>query len=312
LRANSTFKGLSKGFWAHVRSISEAQGYTVRGAGIIKTLNAAGIVAAFGKLGLAYNHLVYNNGQLTEEGALLCDYFDYRADVLNNFVQPRLMNVEEAEAIYLDLKARLNPQILPTMNKQKGKMKRIAYLTAIVNMIVEYGVRGAQNFNHNPGQLTTFTAGAAPLRTLSRRVDGALPGVVNPVAIWEIKEYYYTTTFGSRVADGVYETLLDGMELEEMHEHEGRKVEHMLALDAHFTWWIKGRSYLCRIIDMLNMGYVDEVLFGREVVERLPSLVQEWVLLSQAQARLIHEPTIRGTADGVNVEDVEEEEQNLF
>ena len=302
--------GLGKGFWAHVRSISEAQGYTVRGAGIIKTLNAAGIVAAFNKLGLSYTHLVYN-GQLTPDGAKLCDYFDYRADVLNNYVQPRLMNADEAEATYLDLKARLNPQILPNMNKQKGKMKRIAYLTAIVNMIVEH-VATAQNFNHNPGQLTTFTAGAAPLRTLSRRVDGALPGVVNPVAIWEIKEYYYTTTFGSRVADGVYETLLDGMELEEMREHEGRKVEHMLALDAHFTWWVKGRSYLCRIIDMLNMGYVDEVLFGREVVERLPGLVHEWMALWQAQAQIIHEPVLRGTDDGSAEEGEEEEEQGLF
>ncbi|MGH9739978.1 MAG: DUF7687 domain-containing protein [Candidatus Acidiferrales bacterium] len=34
---------------------------------------------------------------------------------------------------------------------------------------------------------------------------------------------------------------------------------------------------LCRIVDMLHMGYVDEVLFGSEVVERLPALVGEWV-----------------------------------
>lgn len=54
-----------------------------------------------------------------------------------------------------------------------------------------------------------------PVRTLARRVDGAFPSVINPVAIWEVKEYYHTTTFGSRVADGVYETLLDGMELED-------------------------------------------------------------------------------------------------
>ncbi len=30
---------------------------------------------------------------------------------------------------------------------------------------------------------------------------------------------------------------------------------------------------------MLHMGYADEVLFGYEVVERLPSLVKEWVSL---------------------------------
>ena len=92
-------------------------------------------------------------------------------------------------------------------------------------------------------------------------MDGAFPSAVNPVAVWEIKEYYYTTTFGSRVADGVYETLLDGMELEELREHEGIDVRHYLMVDAYFTWWECGRSYLCRIVDMLRMGYVDEVLF---------------------------------------------------
>lgn len=28
---------------------------------------------------------------------------------------------------------------------------------------------------------------------------------------------------------------------------------------------------------MLHMGYVDEVLFGREVVEELPRIVSEWI-----------------------------------
>jgi len=186
------------------------------------------------------------------------------------------------------------------INKQSGEMKQVAYLTAIVNMIIE-SVVGTQGFNSNPGQLTTFTHNARPLRTLSRRVDGALPGVVNPVALWEIKEYYYTTTFGSRVADGVYETLLDGMELEEMREHEGRHVEHMLALDAHFTWWVKGRSYLCRIIDMLHMGYVDEVLFGYEVVERLPTLAKEWQQKAWQVAGA--EPQLKGDANANDEED---------
>ena len=96
-----------------------------------------------------------------------------------------------------------------------------------------------------------------------------------------IKEYYYTTTFGSRVADGVYETLLDGMELEELREHEGIDVRHYLMTDAHFTWWDCGRSYLCRFVDMLHMGFVDEVLFGREVIEEMPRIVAEWVELER-------------------------------
>jgi hypothetical protein len=118
-----------------------------------------------------------------------------------------------------------------------------------------------------------------PIRTLARRIDGAFPSSVNPVAIWEIKEYYYATTFGSRVADGVYETLLDGMELEELHNNENIKVQHFLMIDGHYTWWGDGKSYLCRIIDMLHMNYVDQVLFGYEVVETLPGIVKGWAEL---------------------------------
>jgi hypothetical protein len=54
------------------------------------------------------------------------------------------------------------------------------------------------------------------------------------------------------------------------HAHEGLEVKHYRMGDSHYTWWACGRSYLCRIIDMLHMGYVDEVLFGAEVLERLP------------------------------------------
>ena len=46
--------------------------------------------------------------------------------------------------------------------------------------------------------------------------------------------------------------------------------------DDYFTWWECGRSYLCRMIDMLHMGYVDEIVFGREVLTRLPELALEW------------------------------------
>lgn len=108
--------------------------------------------------------------------------------------------------------------------------------------------------------------------------------MINPLAVWEIKEYYYTTTFGSRVADGVYESLLDGMELEELREHEGIHVQHLLMVDSHFTWWVKGRSYLCRLIDMLHMEYVDEILFGYEVVERLPDIARDWVNIAKQKS----------------------------
>ena len=73
------------------------------------------------------------------------------------------------------------------------------------------------------------------------------------------------------------------MELEELSNSEGIRVRHYLMIDSHYTWWICGRSYLCRMIDMIHMGYVEEILFGYEVIERLPQLVEEWVTDLQAR-----------------------------
>ena len=66
------------------------------------------------------------------------------------------------------------------------------------------------------------------------------------------------------------------MELQEIKTTTGRKVQHILFVDDHYTWWECGRSYLCRIIDMLHMGYVDEVIFGKEVITRLPEIAKTW------------------------------------
>jgi len=32
---------------------------------------------------------------------------------------------------------------------------------------------------------------------------------------------------------------------------------------------------------MLHMGYVDEILFGKEVLEEVPRLVKEWVAIAK-------------------------------
>jgi len=192
------------------------------------------------------------------------------------------MDAEQARTEFIKLKQSLCPKCPIPLNKQKGKKKAPAYLTGIVNMLIEANAAGLP-CDYDPRELTTVTLNGVPVRTLARRVDGAFPKTVNPIAVWEIKDYYYTTTFGSRVADGVYETLLDGMELKELRINEKIDIKHYLFLDAHYTWWVKGRSYLCRVIDMLHMGYVDEVLFGRETLERLPEIVKEWVKLARTR-----------------------------
>ena len=275
MRPDARFVREPQSFWANVRTISQSGGYTVRGAGSVRVFSVAEMVKVLARSGLGTAH-VYRDGAPTALGRKLADYFSYRADVLNTYVEPRLMDVTRARAVFEELQARFTPACPIPSNKQTGDKAGPAYLTAIVNMMIEHHASG-HPVDYNPGKLTTITRDDTPLRTLSRRVDGAFPGTINPIAIWEIKEYYFTTTFGSRIADGVYETQLDGMELQELKDSEGIAVEHLLIVDSHYTWWQCGRSYLCRIIDMLHMGHVDEVLFGYEAVERLPDIVRGWV-----------------------------------
>lgn len=268
-------------FWAYVRTISQEVGYTKRG-NKKKEISSAILIPALGdvreafkKLNLSTDRIADSDGDLTDFGKQLFKYFEFRANVLNHTVQQQFMRKDAAEKEFKRLKKQWQ-QICPLpMNKQKGTKKNYAFLTGMVNMLIEANI-GDIPCDYDPRSLTTITHDSMPLRTLSRRVDGAFPSVVDPIAIWEIKEYYYTTTFGSRVADGVYETLLDGMELEELESAAHRKVQHILFIDDYFTWWECGRSYLCRMIDMLHMGYVDEVVFGREVLTRLPELSKEW------------------------------------
>jgi hypothetical protein len=279
MKPNPRFVNQPKSFWAHVRSVSQHIGYTDRKTSQVNVPAIPDIEAALSELNLKSDHISVNE-QPTPLGLLLHDYFRHRADSINHQIRPNLMDALEAKELFRETRRVAAPRFPIPMNKQKGKKKAPAYLTAIVNMVIE---RNSGEFpcDFDPRELTSITSGRMPIRTLARRVDGAFPAVINPIAVWEIKEYYYTTTFGSRVADGVYETLLDGLELEELRISEGIDVKHYLIIDSHFTWWVCGRSYLCRIIDMLHMGYIDEVLIGREVVTRLPALVAEWVALAR-------------------------------
>lgn len=280
--ADRRFTGQDKSFWAHVRTIGQAVGYTRRRESQILVPTPEEVRGSYGRLGLSCRSLFDDRGATTARGRMLLDYFEHRAMCLNGIVRPNLMDAVEARQAFEDLRSRLCPRCPLPMNKQKGEKRAPAYLTGIVNMLIEAGAEGLP-CDHDPHELTTVRRGGEPLRTLARRVDGAFPAVVDPIAVWEVKEYYYTTTFGSRVADGVYESLLDGLELEELREREGVNVLHYLMIDARYTWWDCGKSYLCRIVDMLHMGYLDEVLVGREVLTRLPELVKEWVELARTR-----------------------------
>ena len=279
MQPSERFKNLDLEFWANIKLLNQRLGYTERKSKenpspgfMIPTKEQ--IIETFSSERLNVSRLVQND-TLTEFGELILEYMRYRGDILINHVEPNLMNKDQARQLFNRIKAELNPSCPLPMNKQSGEKRDFAFLTGLVNMLIE---ANKENFNcdYDPRELTAITVDDFPVRTLSRRIDGAFPGIKDPRAIWEIKEYYYTTTFGSRVADGVYETQLDGWELWEAKTNLRREIKHYLVVDDYYTWWTCGRSYLCRLIDSMHMGLVTEVIFGREVINRIPALVNEW------------------------------------
>lgn len=276
MRAFDEFKNESPSFWAAVKFVSEQLGYSSSGS--INKYSEREIENLWRQRRLS----AYTN-QLVQ----LKRYTDMRADLLNGFVKSKLMTGEEARDEFDNLYPMYRTQNfhcdLP-LNKQKGDMKQIAYFTAIINILAEKTIRDHSGntrelgFDDDPRGLTYFYDNKNEIiGASSRRFDGAYPSLNNPSIVWEIKEYYYNKSFGSRIADGVYETQLDGYEFRDLKRTYGYDVYHVLFVDSYHTWWDLGKSYLCRLIDTLNSGAVDEIIIGREVLNRWPELLDNFV-----------------------------------
>lgn len=275
MQAFSEFMDKSDSFWAFVKFTSERLGYTKRGAKIVKSYTVDDICNLCNEYNISLDMEIINSTAL---------YSEKRATLLNGFVKDSLMDATCARDEFCKLQllhTSNNLKCILPLNKQSGPKGQIAFFTAIINILTELTIRDItgddrqKGFDDDPHKLVyILNADRDLIGVSSRRFDGAFPGTSSPSIVWEIKEYYYTTTFGSRIADGVYETLLDGFEFKSIYERTGKKVFHILFIDAYSTWWDKGKSYLCRIIDALNSGLVDEVIVGREVLTRWPELLR--------------------------------------
>src|SRR5947209_7462750 len=242
-----TFQKQPRHFWAHVKLLSEGLGYSLGGK--IKRYTLSDLKKFLTSYGLAVSHLDEFVDVNITYGELVIAYIDHRADVIETSILSNLMNREQAKVEFEQLRTTFNGTLPLSYNKQSGEKRHPAYLTCIVNLLTEQALE-RRYFNANPQGLIVVTDNVKPLRLFSRRMDGAYPSIINPLAVWEIKEYYGSTTFGSRIADGVYETMLDGEEFLELREHESIDVKHYLVVDDYHTWWKQGKSYLCRMIDM--------------------------------------------------------------
>lgn len=267
MKAFEQFQREDKSFWFFIRFISERLGYSERGADKVRSYTYDEIE----NLCTAEN--ISATADMINQAVSYCDK---RADLLNNFIEPNLMDADEAERTFSQLYRTGTYYCKLIMNKQSGEMKKVNYFTAIITMLAELALGGNKDFDPDPRGLIYLLNNGKIIGASSRRFDGAYPSVYNPKIVWEIKEYYYAKTFGSRVADAVYETELDGYEFNEIYNRTGQRVHHVMFIDSHFTFWVKGKSYLCRFVDTLNMGLIDELIVGKEVLTRWPEVLKDF------------------------------------
>lgn len=277
MKANPKFTNQSSRFWATVKIVSERAGYSERGKKRepvkMKRYDFSDIVKTFTTLGLPNDYCI-KDGKPTPECALVLEYLNYRADLLENTVQTFLMDKTEAQTAYEELKSKFPlSTVKAQMNKQTGDKSHPNYLVNIINLIAE-SILG-NDFQDDPHSMAIVSDGKGPIKMLCRRMDGAYPSLIEPKIMWEVKEYYGTKTFGSRIADGVYETMLVGEELKELKKDYGIDIISVLFVDDKFSWWTLGRSYLCRLIDILHSGHVDYIFFGKEALTEWGVLLQE-------------------------------------
>lgn len=270
MKANSLYKNKSLAFWGYVKFLSDKLGYSDRKISQLKNYTLTECITI-----LENFNIQFNLNELSD----IVNYLNYRSNVLNDIVQHQLMDINEITTVYNNISSSLDLKEfkckLPS-NKQKGDKKNLAFFTCIINLITEQTLNNFNlqnslniNFDSDPQTLTSILDNDNKIiTTLSRRYDGAIPSTISPLAVWEIKEYYYTTTFGSRIADGIYETSLDGFEINQLDMTF--KPKHYYFIDSKNTWWKLGKSYLCRIIDLLHIGQVSEVFFGNEVLTQWP------------------------------------------
>lgn len=259
-------------FWAYIRLVSQQAGYQPRGEKIVKTYDESDLQNSVKSTGINGEPLFgdFATDGLTDMGKDVLEYLNYRSKQVKVALD-NIQTREEAEQVFEEYKK--DYKLKHVQYNRQGNNEPLVFANT-VNLVLEKEYGG--EFDPNPYELPTVLDDEKNLQlTFAKRLDGSVPNNRNPIALWEVKEFYNSSTFGSRVADAIYEIMLLSQEAQSIENQVGREIEMYLLTDGEQAW-SKGISYICRIIDILNMGYIDAAIFGKEVVEDWPKIVRDW------------------------------------
>jgi len=195
-----------------------------------------------------------------EISKLLIAYLEFRTTLWD--ARGKMLRTE-AEANAFCVKAfKESPKTTQTKNQDHHQSSKAMVLTTTrmaEAVCQEYGIA----IDPNPQTRCVWLV-AQKLHVTARNLDGAVPGLLNPILIWEIKEYWGTTSGGSKMSDAVYECALVGRELRDFERRTGHHVDHVVLLDGKDQWTSR-KSDLLRFCDLYYQGIVDELIIGREI-----------------------------------------------
>lgn len=203
------------------------------------------------------------NVKLKLEGdvaGVLLDYLEYRSTLWD--AGDQLLRTEEEATAYCKKAFNETPKTTQTRNvdhHQSSKAMVLAATRLAEAVCTELGV----SIEPNPQRRCVWVA-KQELHVTARNLDGAIPGLVDPFLVWEIKEYWGTTSGGSKMSDAVYECALVGRELRDFEKRTKVHVAHAVLLDGKAQWTTR-KSDLLRFYDLQHQGLIDFLVVGRQI-----------------------------------------------
>jgi hypothetical protein len=144
------FEHLPRPFWAHVKLLSESLGYSDRRSRSLRRYTPEEIAECIKERNIDLDLLKEPISGSEALGTLLHDYLNGRSSLLEEKVEPFLMDRDEARAIFKALRSKLRPKCALPWNKQKKDKRHHAFFVGIVNMLAE-STLGESNLTTTPG-----------------------------------------------------------------------------------------------------------------------------------------------------------------
>ncbi|MBB3105390.1 DUF7687 domain-containing protein [Azomonas macrocytogenes] len=221
-----------------------------------------------------------DGSELPIEAQLVDLFFEYQEERKIQLLKAESFLRTEAEALaFCESK---NEAVRRTRTKNADHHQSSKAMIAAVSAVArEVSNKHGTTANLDP-QTRCVWCSTNDLHVSARNLDGAIPGLANPLIVWEIKEYWGQTKGGSKMSDAVYECHLVGMELREFESKSGISINHIVFVDGKEQWSVR-KSDLRRFIDLLNQGLIDYLIIGREVEEEWEIVLDN--LLSSSSVR---------------------------